>query len=282
MCKLTVTSVGMADNGGDTRTSFPTFPTLVVERRGAVGVVRLNRPDRLNAIGRQTVQDLRDACELLSVDPAVAAVVFTGEGRAFSAGADISEVSTLDGPQEFLGFIKEIQGAYDLIDELAKPTIAAINGIAFGGGCELAIACDLRIMALGAALGVPEVKIGVLPGAGGTQRLPRLLPEAVAKQMLLFGDPLPADDALRHGIVNEVVPASEVLHTAVAWAERLAALPPLAVRAAKELVRVAGDTDLRSGLQSEQHAVALLFGTDDRREGMLAFLEKRGASFTGR
>lgn len=228
------------------------------------------------------MQDLRDACELLSVDPAVAAVVFTGEGRAFSAGADIAEISQLDGPQEFLGFIREIQGAYDRIDELAKPTIAAINGIAFGGGCELALACDLRVMATDAALGVREVKIGVLPGAGGTQRLPRLLPEAVAKQMLLFGDPLPAEDALRHGIVNEVVPASEVLHTAVAWAERLAALPPLAVREAKELVRVAGDSDLRSGLRAEQQAVALLFGTDDREEGMRAFLEKRQASFTGR
>lgn len=269
----------MGDVGGDERISFP---TLVVERRGAAGVVRLDRPDRLNAIGRQTVQDLRDACELLSADPTVAAVVFTGEGRAFSAGADISEISALEGPGEFLGFIEEIQGAYDLIDELAKPTIAAVNGIAFGGGCELAIACDLRVMADDAALGVPEVKIGVLPGAGGTQRLPRLLPEAVAKQMLMFGDPLPADDALRHGIVNAVVPANEVLQTAVAWAERLGALPPLAVRAAKELVRLAGDGDLRSGLRAEQQAVARLFGTDDRREGMGAFLEKRRASFTGR
>lgn len=269
----------MADNGNVTRTSFP---TLVVEHRGAAGVVRLNRPDRLNAISRQVVQDLSDACGLLSVDPTVAAVVFTGEGRAFSAGADIAEISALDGPQEFLGFIREIQGAYDLIDELAKPTIAAVNGIAFGGGCELAIACDLRVMAADAALGVPEVKIGVLPGAGGTQRLPRLLPEAVAKQMLLLGDPLPAADALRHGIVNEVVEAPAVLATALAWAEHLAALPPLAVRAAKELVRVAGDSDLRSGLRAEQQAVALLFGTDDRREGMTAFMEKRNASFHGR
>lgn len=269
----------MADKRGDPCTSFS---TLVVERRGPAGVVRLNRPERLNAIGRQTVQDLRDACELLSADPAVAAVVFTGEGRAFSAGADISEMSSLDGALEFLGFIKEIQGAYDLVDELTKPTIAAINGIAFGGGCELAIACDLRIMATGASLGVPEVKIGVLPGAGGTQRLPRLLPEAVAKQMLMCGDPLPAEDALRFGIVNDVVDAPAVLTTALALAERLAALPPLAVRAAKELVRIAGDSDLRSGLRAEQQAVALLFGTEDRHEGMQAFLEKRQASFTGR
>jgi len=269
----------MGDTVDGSRTSFP---TLVVDRRGAAGVVRLDRPDRLNAIGRQTVQDLHDACELLSADPSVAAVVFTGEGRAFSAGADITEISQLDGPQEFLGFIRQIQGVYDRIDELAKPTIAAINGIAFGGGCELAIACDLRVMAAGAALGVPEVKIGVLPGAGGTQRLPRLLPEAVAKRMLLLGDPLPAEDALRYGIVNEVVGSADVLDAALAWAERLAALPPLAVRAAKELVRTAGDSDLRSGLRAEQQAVALLFGTEDRQEGMRAFLEKREANFTGR
>jgi enoyl-CoA hydratase len=269
----------VADDGSDPLASFP---TLGVEQRGAVGVVRLDRPDRLNAIGRQTVRDLHDACDLLSGDPTVAAVVFTGEGRAFSAGADISEISPLDGPRELLGFIREIQGAYDRIDEMTEPTIAAINGIAFGGGCELALACDLRVMATDAALGVPEVKLGVLPGAGGTQRLPRLLPEAVAKQMLLFGDPLPAEDALRHGAVNEVVEAAAVLTTAVAWAQRLAALPPLAVSAAKELVRVARDSDLPSGLLTEQQAVALLFETDDAREGMRAFLEKRDASFTGR
>lgn len=150
------------------------------------------------------------------------------------------------------------------------------------GGCELALACDLRVMATGASLGVPEVKIGVLPGAGGTQRLPRLLPEAVAKQMLMLGDPLLAEDALRYGIVNDVVEASAVLTTALAWVERLAALPPLAIRTAKELVRIAGDCDLRSGLQAEQQAVALLFGTADREEGMQAFLEKRNARFTGR
>lgn len=269
----------MGDDVDGSRTSFS---TLVVDRRGAAGVVRLDRPDRLNPIGRQTVQDLHDACDLLSADPSVAAVVFTGQGRAFSAGADIAEISQLDGPEEFLGFIREIQGVYDRIDELAKPTIAAINGIAFGGGCELAIACDLRVMAAGATLGVPEVKIGMLPGAGGTQRLPRLVPEAVAKKMLLFGDPLPAEDALRYGIVNEVVGSADVLDTAVAWAERLAALPPLAVRSAKELVRIAGDSDLRSGLRAEQQAVALLFGTEDRQEGMRAFLEKREANFTGR
>lgn len=269
----------MVDNRCEANASFP---TLVVERVGAAGVVRLNRPERLNAINRQVVSDLAAACDLLVADPAVAAIVFTGTGRAFSAGADLAEISQLAGAQEFHGFIREIQGVYDLIDELEKPTIAAINGIALGGGCELAIACDLRVMAADAELGVPEIKIGVLPGAGGTQRLPRLLPQAVAKRMILFGDPLPADGALRYGIVNELVAAAEVLDTALAWAGRLAQLPPLALRAAKDLVRVAIDGDLRSGLRAEQQAVALLFATDDRREGMSAFLEKRTATFAGR
>lgn len=254
---------------------------VTVERRGPAGVVRLDRPRRLNAIDRAMVRELDRAVQALGEDPSVAAVVFTGEGRAFSAGADIAEISQMDGPQEFLAFSREIQAAFDRIDDLPKPTIAAINGVAFGGGCELALACDLRVMADDASLGLPEVKIGVLPGAGGTQRLRRLVPEAVAKHVLLFGDPLPAADALRLGLVNELVAAVGVVDTAVAWAERLADRPPLALRAAKELVRAAGG-DLGSGLRAEQQAVALLFGTEDAREGMQAFLDKRPARFLGR
>lgn len=266
---------------GDRLIERSTPPTVIVERRGPAGVVRLDRPGRLNAIDRSLVRELGRAVEELSDDPSVAAVVFTGEGRAFSAGADISEIAQLPGPQEFLAFSRDIQAAFDRIDDLPKPTIAAINGVAFGGGCELALACDLRVMADDASLGLPEVKIGVLPAAGGTQRLARLVPEAVAKQMLLFGDPLAAGDALRLGLVNEVVAAVDVVDTAVAWAERLADRPPLALRAAKELVRAARG-DLRSGLRAEQQAVALLFGTEDAREGMQAFLDKRPASFRGR
>lgn len=264
---------------GDAVSEHPA--SVVVERRGSAGVVRLDRPGRLNAIDRAMLRELDRAVQAVSDDPSVAAVVFTGEGRAFSAGADIAEISELDGPQEFLSFSREIQAAFDRIDDLPKPTIAAINGVAFGGGCELALACDLRVMADDASLGLPEIKIGVLPAAGGTQRLTRLVPEAVAKHMLLFGDPVSAADALRLGLVNELVAAPNVVGTAVAWAERLADRPPLALRAAKELVRAAG-ADLRSGLRAEQQAVALLFGTEDAREGMQAFLDKRPARFRGR
>ena len=270
----------MADNQGE---QLAVLETLIVERVGAAGLVRLNRPDRLNAVNRQMVRDLATACDLLARDDSIPAVVFSGIGRTFCAGADISEISQLESAQDFLGFLGDIQGTFDMIDEFVKPTIAAVNGLALGGGCELAIACDLRIMAADARLGVPEVKIGVLPGAGGTQRLPRLLPQAVAKRMLLFGDPISADDALSHGVVNEVVAApSDALAVAVAWAGRLGELPPLALRAAKDLVRTAADGDLRTGLQAERQAVALLFGTDDRREGMSAFLEKRSPAFRGR
>lgn len=215
---------------GDAVSESRVAPSVVVERRGPAVVVRLDRPGRLNAIDRAMVRELDRAVQALSEDPSVAAVVFTGEGRAFSAGADIAEISQLDGPPEFLSFSREIQAALDRIDDLPKPTIAALNGVAFGSGRELPLACDLRVMADDASLGVPEIKIGVLPAAGGTQRLTRLVPQAVAKQMLLFGDPLPAADALRLGLVNELVAAPNVVDTAVAWAERLADRPPLALR----------------------------------------------------
>ena len=162
------------------------------------------------------------------------------------------------------------------------PTIAAINGAAFGGGCELALACDLRVMAEGAALGVPEVKIGALPGAGGSQRLGRSLPPAVARRMILLGDPLSADDCLRFGLVNEIAPLEKLLDVAGEWADRLAALSPLAVQAGKTLTYVAHNADLRTGMEAERLAVASLFDTHDRAEGMRAFVEKRPPIFTGR
>jgi len=254
-------------------------PPVVVERHGRTAVLRLNRPDRLNAIDRRVVAGLRAVVDGIAADPEVAAVVVTGAGRAFCAGADIAELSTLPGTEAFSAFLADLHDVLDRLERLPQPSIAAIGGVAYGGGCELALACDLRIMADTAALGVPEVKIGVLPGAGGTQRLPRLLPAAVARRMLLFGDPLPAADALHHGLVNALVAAGDVVPTALAWADRFADLPAGALATAKQLCRVASDTDLHSGLVAERHAVAALFDTADRREGMAAFLEKRAPTF---
>jgi enoyl-CoA hydratase/carnithine racemase len=256
--------------------------TLHYAVEGAIGWVRLDRPKRLNAISPQMVREIRAVLEAVRGNESVRVLVFTGTGRAFSAGADIAELVGLSSGTAFLHFLEEVQGAFNELEALGRPTIAALNGLAYGGGCELAIACDLRLMAESASLGVPEIRIGVLPGGGGTQRLARLLPPAVAKRMIFFGEPIDAREAERHGIVNAVVPDDQLESTARTWAERLAELPPLALAAAKQLVRTAGNADLVSGIEAERQAVAFLYGTEDGREGLAAFLEKRPPRFRGR
>lgn len=257
------------------------YETLKFDTENSIAWVRLDRPQRLNAISPQMVADLKSVLEKVRADRAIRVVVFTGTGRAFSAGADIAELVGMASPTRFLHFLESVQGVFDEIEALDRPTIAAINGLAYGGGCELAIACDLRLMAESAKLGVPEILIGVLPGGGGTQRLPRLLPPAIAKQMIFFGEPLDASSAARHGIVNAVVPDEAIEATAGKWAKKLASLPPLALAGAKMLVRAAGNADLRSGLDAERQTVGFLYGTEDGREGLKAFLEKRAAKFQG-
>jgi enoyl-CoA hydratase len=258
------------------------YETLQFTVEESVGWVRLARPQKLNAINPQMVQELAAVVDAVRADATIRTLVFTGTGRAFSAGADISELVGLATATRFLRFLEEIQRVYDAVEALDRPTLAAVNGLAYGGGCELAIACDLRIMGESATLGVPEILIGVLPGGGGTQRLPRLLPPAIAKQMIFFGEALDAASAARYGIANSVVPDEAVESTARAWARKLASLPPLALGAAKRLVHTAGHSDLRSGLDAERNAVGFLYGTEDGREGLRAFLEKRPAKFHGR
>jgi len=257
------------------------YETLQFEVVDSIGWVRLNRPRRLNAISPQMVSDLRAVVDAVRADSSVRVLVFVGTGRAFSAGADIGELVGLKSSTRFLRFLESIQGVLDDVESLDRPTIAAVNGLAYGGGCELAIACDLRLMAESAKLGVPEILIGVLPGGGGTQRLPRLLPPAIAKQMIFFGEPISAETAARHGLANAVVPDEQIEKTAGEWARKLATLPPLALGAAKMLVRAAGNADLQSGLDAERQAVGFLYGTEDGREGLKAFLEKRPAKFRG-
>jgi enoyl-CoA hydratase/carnithine racemase len=244
--------------------------------------ITLSRPDKLNAVSTPLLRELRAELDRVAADDDARAVIITGSGRAFSAGADIAEMSAMGERAEFRRFLELIQGTYASLETLAVPTIAAVNGAAFGGGCELALACDFRIMAEGAALAVPEVKIGALPGAGGSQRLGHTLPPAVARQMIILGDPLPAAECLRFGLANAVVPGDDLLETARVWARRLAALPPLAVQAGKTLAYVAHNTDLRTGMEAERLTVTSLFDTADRAEGMQAFLEKRPPKFTGR
>ncbi len=190
------------------------YETLQFDVVDSIGWVRLNRPRRLNAISPQMVSDLRAVVDRVRADSSIRVLVFVGTGRAFSAGADIAELVGLESSVRFLRFLDSIHAVLDDIESLDRPTIAAVNGLAYGGGCELAIACDLRLMAESAKLGVPEILIGVLPGGGGTQRLPRLLPPAIAKQMIFFGEPISAETAARHGIANAVVPDEQIEKTA--------------------------------------------------------------------
>jgi enoyl-CoA hydratase len=247
-----------------------------------IAVVRLNRPNKLNAIDNVMVREFGELAANIRADKNVRVVVFTGNGRAFCAGADIASLNSIETSGDFMVHIETIQKTFNALDDLDRPTIAAINGLAFGGGCELSLVCDFRIMAEEASMGVPEILIGVLPGGGGTQRLSKMLPPAIAKQMIYLGEPLKAAQALQFGLVNQVVPAMQVLDAAMDLARRLLKMPPLGVRCAKLLVHAGMNADLKTGIEAERQAMAFLFGTEDRVEGMGAFLAKRQAVFKGR
>jgi enoyl-CoA hydratase len=248
-----------------------------VDRSDSVGLLTLNRPDRLNAIGTDTIEALVAALDDVLHDGSVGALVVTGEGRAFSAGADIEEFAAFETANEFSAFVHRFTDAYAALQRLPKPSIAAVNGVALGGGFELALACDLRVAAPNARFGVPEIKLGLLPGAGGTARLTRLVPAAVAKQLLLTGEPLSAADAHRLGLVNEV--ADDALDRALQLAAQLAALPADALAAGKRLVDEGAFMPLESAVTLERETVSMLFASPDRSEGVAAFLEKRPARF---
>ena len=257
------------------------FETLHYAAVDGVGVITLNRAERLNAVNTAMANELEALARQLRDDTSVRAVIVSGAGRVFCAGADIAALDTLKSADAVYRFLEGLQVAFNAIEALPMPTIAAVHGLAFGGGCELALACDFRLLAADARLGVPEIKLGLLPGAGGTQRLARLLPAAIARQMIYFGEPLDAQSALTHGLVNAVVASAEVMNEARAWATRLAALPPLALRSAKLLVHGAALNGLASGIEAERQAVSYLFQTCDAHEGVRAFLEKRSAEFKG-
>ncbi|MEZ5233498.1 MAG: enoyl-CoA hydratase/isomerase family protein [Acidimicrobiales bacterium] len=250
------------------------------ERRGRVALLTLDRPGRLNALGSDMARRLHAILDELETDPTVRAIAITGAGRAFCAGADITELDTLQSPADFARFVRGLTDALDRLAASPLPSIAAVNGLALGGGFEVALACDLRIAAPEARFGVPEIKLGVLPAAAGTQRLARALPAALAKQLIMTGEPLDAARALALGLVNEV--ADDALAAALALGERLADGPPAALAAAKRLVDVGVTMPLAAGIVLERETVAGLFATEDRAEGIAAFLEKRPPSFSGR
>ena len=258
------------------------YQTLQYECADGIATVRFNRPGKLNAINPEMIEDLRKLVTDVRADPGARVVIFTGNGRAFCAGADIAALAKVGGPSDFMSFIESVQMALNGIEDLDRPTIAAINGIAYGGGCEISLCCDIRVIAEDASIGVPEIKIGLLPGAGGTQRLPRMLPTAIAKQMIYTGDPLTAQQALHHGLVNEIAPTGQALEVAVLWARKLLKLPPVGIRCAKLLVDIAQNGSLKTGIEAERQAMGLLYATEDRKEGLGAFLERRDAKFSGR
>jgi len=257
--------------------------TIVLERDGAVATVRLNRPNVLNALNLQMLDELSAAFAQLDADEAVRAIILTGTGpKAFAAGADIAELNALPSPRAAEAQARKGQSLTRALERMHVPVIAAVNGFALGGGCELAMACDIRIASDNARFGQPEVNLGLLPGYGGTQRAARLVGEGMAMYLCLTGEMIDAQEALRVGLVQRVVGFDELPAEAARVAGLIASKAPLAVAAAKRAVAAAGSLSLDDGLALE----ALLFGravmTDDFREGSSAFLEKRKADFKGR
>lgn len=256
--------------------------TVLYEKKGAIAYVTLNRPKVLNALNKQAVADLKAAFEDARDDSEVRGVIFTGAGdKSFIAGADINEVAT-DTPVQAEGKTRFGHGVMDLIENLGKPVIAAVNGFALGGGCESALACTIRIAAETAKFGLPEVKLGIMPGYGGTQRLPRLVGKGVALQLILTGGMINAQEAYRIGLVNEVVPNAELISRAEAILNQILTNAPLSVKFALEAVNKGLETSQSEGLLLESSLVAICTSTEDKNEGTSAFLEKRAPKFQGR
>ncbi len=244
-----------------------------------VALVAIDRPEALNALSFDLLRELASALESLDSDPTCRAIVLTGAGsRAFAAGADIRELAVQSSASLAEGHDFD---AWGRIDAIGLPLIAAVRGFALGGGCELAMACDMLIAGDDAQFGQPEIKIGVMPGAGGTQRLTRAIGSARAMELILTGRTMGADEAMAAGLVTRVVPAEATVDAALELAGRIATMPPLAVRAAKRAVRAAAELPLTHGLAAERQAFFALFDTADQTEGMSAFIEKRTAAWTG-
>jgi len=245
---------------------------ILTETRGRVGVIHLNRPKELNALNSGLMAELIAALEAFDADPAIGCLVITGSERVFAAGADIKEMADASAVEMLL---RDNIARWDRLKRIKKPIIAAVSGFCLGGGCELAMACDMIVAAENARFGQPEINLGVMPGAGGTQRLTRAVGKAMAMEMVLNGRLLSADEAARYGLVNRVTPMEVCLDQAVALAAAIAARAPLAVRLAKESVNNAFETYLADGLADERRSFYFLFSTDDQKEGMAAFIDKR-------
>lgn len=258
------------------------YQNLIYENQDGIAVVTINRPKALNALNADVMGELDQLCDAIAKDPAVQVVIITGAGeKAFVAGADIAYMQPLSAAEGRV-WGKYGQAVFNKIENLPKPVIAAVNGFALGGGCELAMACDIRIVADKAKFGQPEVTLGITPGFGGTQRLPRIVGKGRAKELLYTGDMIDAAEAYRIGLANKVVPVGELLDTAKALAQKIKSRAPFAVQMCKAAVNEGLDTDTETGVAYEGEVFGLCFSTADQKEGMTAFIEKRKAAFTGK
>lgn len=258
------------------------FETILVHIERGVATLTLSRPQRLNALNQQMFRELDEALDEVAANPAARILVITGAGdRAFAAGADIREFVDLS-PMAALDFSQNAHRVFSKLETMPKPTIAAVNGFALGGGCELMMACDIAYAADTAKVGQPEITLGIIPGAGGTQRLSRLVGKQKAKELAMTGDMVPADEALRIGLVCKVVPAAELMVEVQKLCERILSKADVALRMIKEAIEAGAQVDLATGLEIEAKAWALCFTTEDHLEGVKAFLEKRPPNFKGR
>ena len=250
------------------------FKNLVIDKRDAIGIIKINRPEYLNVLNIETLGEIRDAVTSLNSDDDIKVLIFTGEGKAFIAGADIKQMKDMneDEAREFCSLGQKI---FDIIENLDKPVIAAVNGFALGGGCELAMACDIRIVSENAKFGQPEVNLGVIPGFGGTQRLPRLVGKGIAKELIYTGDLIDSQTAFRIGLANKVVSPESLIDEAINMAQKIASKGPAAILIAKSVINRGLETELAKGLTIERNGFVQCISSGEAKEGMEAFLEKR-------
>lgn len=259
------------------------YQNILVQREDATGIIQVNRPDKLNALNRATVLELTQAVDELGCDPSVRVIIFTGVGeKSFIAGADIEELNAFKSPVEAMEWVGLLHALCNRIDRVEKPTIMAINGFALGGGCELAMCGDVRIAAETARFGQPEINLGLIPGGQGTQRLPRLVGRGTAKLLTFTGDHIMAAEAHRLGLVQQVVPASDLMPTVKALAQKLATKSPVILALAKKAINEGMESDLQRGCEYEVTLFGIASSTEDKNEGTSAFLEKRKPAFKGR
>ena len=257
------------------------YETLVCRIEDNIAIVTFNQPKTLNALNTKMCLEIVQVCSRLAEDDNVRVAIFTGSGKSFVAGADLAEMQPMN-TVEAMAFLYKVKAAFTAIDALPQPTIAAVNGFAFGGGNELALACDMRIASESAQFGQQEINMGIIPGGGGTQRLPRLVGFAKSMELALTGDAIDAQEAYRIGLANRLVPAESLMDETMVLAQKLAKKPKIALTQAKEAVKASRELSLASGLEFEIRSCALLWSPEDQKEGMKAFLERRKPAFGGR